>query len=178
VSELDDDAVVQLVLAGDTDQFAILVRRYQVLVRTYCGQILGDRERGWDESQEVFLKAFNRLSSFRGDSQFSTWLMKIARNHCIDCSRKSWFRKLLSLEDAPEPSSSGPEKALEAKNLRRVVFKSLPEDQKTALLLREVEGFSYKEISDLLEISEDAVKARLKRARARARELREELEKQ
>jgi len=80
VSELDDDAVVQLVLAGDTDQFAILVRRYQVLVRTYCGQILGDRERGWDESQEVFLKAFNRLSSFRGDSQFSTWLMKIARN--------------------------------------------------------------------------------------------------
>jgi len=159
VSELEDDEVVRNVLAGERDQFALLVRRYQGLVRSYCGQMLGDPE-----------------------SKFSTWLMKIASNHCIDCSRKSWFGKIISLESVREPESQlkspGYEKAFEANNLSQKIIQSLPEEQKSVLLLRELEGFSYQEIADLLGITEDAGKARLKRARAKARKFREELEKE
>ncbi len=177
MTELEDDQVVENVLAGDTDQFALLVKRYQVLVRSYCGQMLGDPERGWDESQEVFLKAYKKLSTFRGESKFSSWLMKIAKNHCIDCSRSSWFRKLVSLDNSKPLTDRGHEPAIEAGDLSKLIINSLQDDQRAVLILREVEGYSYAEIAEILEISQDAVKGKIKRAREKARQLRDELEK-
>ena len=140
----------------------------------------GNREDAQDMAQEAFLKAYNSLPSFRGDSKFSSWLYRIVSNVCLDFLRKKGKRQTVSLSaedddgedvvlDVPDTAQS-PEALLEKKLTRDAVRRglaSLPEDARQILLLREIQGLSYEEIADVLVLEVGTVKSRIFRARKR-----------
>lgn len=141
-----------------------------------CASILADPAEAEDAAQEVFFKAYRALGRFRGASLFSTWLYRIAANHCRDLLRKrppgrtqSWEalletegRRLEQLLSTPSPTGL----AHDQSDLVRRVLAQLPDDYRMILLLREIEELSYQELAEVLNCSLDAVKARLRRARA------------
>jgi len=137
--------------------------------------MLGGAEAADDAAQEIFLKAFESLGKFQRESSFSTWIYRITSNHCTDILRKrsrqrteSWDALLEREGERIEKlfSSPGPDPLSFANtDLLAKLLAFLPEESRTMLLLREIEGLSYQEISETLQCSVDAVKARLKRTR-------------
>jgi RNA polymerase sigma-70 factor (ECF subfamily) len=173
---MTDAELIKRVLAGDKDSFAELVRRHHTKTISLCLSLLGNNAEAEDAAQDAFLKAYKALSSFTGEAQFTTWLYQITYHHCLDVLRKRTREKLQSWDALVEESGeqiqdllSSPEnmeQSLETKDLVRRVLKALPEDYRNILIIREINGLTYEEISAVLRISMDAVKGRLKRARA------------
>lgn len=170
-----DFEVVQAVVAGDREAYASLVRAYQGLVVRFCLSFLSSSAEAEDAAQDVFVKAYQALPRFRGNSSFSTWIYRIASNHCKDLLRKrarqkteSWEalveregEKIEHLFSASEPTPLPPEHT----ELITNVLSHLPLKNRTILVLRDVQGLSYAKIASILDCSLDAVKARLRRAR-------------
>jgi len=180
-----ESRLIELARGGDGDAFGHLVRRYEADVRRLAGGFLGNTSEAEDAGQEVFMKAFKNLGKFRGDSAFSTWIHQITVNHCKDMlrarKRRSWL-PWNSREDDQVPDSeslsTSPDEAtheIEARVLLGELLKGLSPDYRAVLLLRESSGLSYMEIAQTLGISQDAVKARLRRARQTALEARRHL---
>ncbi len=183
---IDDFELIQRVLAGRPDAsdapgapdpYEALVRRYEAKVRRLCVSMLSDPAEADDAAQEIFLKAYRSLNRFRGAASFSTWLYRIAANHCRDCLRarareatESWDALIEQQGDRIErllsapPSPAGPDTIGEADLVRRVLAQLSP-DYRLILVLREVEGLSYEELADTLHCSLDAIRGRLSRAR-------------
>ncbi len=140
-----------------------------------CTSLLSDATQAEDAAQEIFIKAYQALSSFQGNSKFSTWLYRIASNHCKDLLRKRSRQKTESLDALIEKSgdevqnlwepSVDPRNASGASDLVEKLLSSLSPDERLILTLREVQGLSYQEIAETLKCSLDAVKSRLRRAR-------------
>jgi len=164
---------------GDDEAFAGLVRLHEVNVRRLATGLLMDPAEAEDAAQEVFVKAWQALSRFRGDSAFSTWLHRIAVNHCRDILRSRARRRWLSWDGLVEalgrqPAEAGgpPDAATrqaDARDALRGLLGSLPADWREVLVLREVDGLSYSDIAKTLETTEDSVRAKLKRAREAVR---------
>ena len=164
---------------GETEAFAELVRAYQARVRLACLVFLGNKEEADDAAQEVFVKSFKNLSGFKQESSFETWILRIADNHCRDLLRSRKVRRTESLDalfaakgEAIEAflsrtvgSENPPTFSSDDLELLGKLFLALPEDDREILALREVEMLSYEEIALKQNISLDAVKGRLKRAR-------------
>lgn len=173
---IDDLEVIGRIRLGDRNAFARLVIKYEVKVRGYCFNVLSNTQDAEDAAQEIFIKSFNSLDSFRGDSSFGTWVYRIALNHCRDLLRKRKRKPTQSLDQLIENEgdrfqmllTSQPSAAdsVENRQLLSKLFAALPEQYREVLVLREVQGCSYQEISEVLECSLDAVKARIRRARA------------
>lgn len=179
------------VRARDIESFARLIAAYERKVYGLAYRLMGNEEDAKDLAQEAFLRAFTSLERFRGDSTFSTWLYRIVVNVCIDEMRKRNRERTRSLSekvhvDETEPasgaslkerdvadSSPGPAEQLESKELSDVVRKAiaeLSEHYRTAIILRDIEGFSYEEIAAITGCSLGTVKSRLNRARNALRE--------
>lgn len=150
------------------------MQSYQVKVLGLCTSLLGHATQAEDAAQEIFIKAYRSLSSFRKDSTFSTWLYRIAANHCKDLLRKRLREKSESLEALTESDevsgrswepSFDPRPAVETSRLVEALLASLSPDERLILTLREVQGLNYREISETLQCSVEAVKSRLRRAR-------------
>lgn len=171
--KIKDFEVILKVLSGNRDAYADIVRRYQERVRGYCLSMLADEALADDAAQEVFIKAYQSLGLFKGNSLFSTWIYRITSNHCVDVLRKlkrktvSW-EALLEKEGekiealvavAPEKIDPG------TPELIAKILSHLSEKTREILILREMHGLSYQEIAESLGCSLDAVKSRLKRAR-------------
>jgi RNA polymerase sigma-70 factor, ECF subfamily len=169
--DLDD---VRRTLAGNREAFAGLVRRHHTKIIGLCQSLLGNPSEAEDAAQEIFLKAFNSIRSFRQDSSFSTWLYRITSNHSMDLLRRRARQRSESLEAlleragdkvetllAAPTENSGPEMAQWVEQ----VLATLPPDYRLILTLRESQGLRYDEIAKLLDISIDSVKSRLHRAR-------------
>jgi len=164
----------------DDAAFADLVRHHAPRVRALCAATLRSDAEADDAAQEVFLKAYRGLGKFSGESDFGTWVHRIAVNHCLDLLRAAARRRSDSLDAMLEADSKalgrvlseeGPAKALEDKDtIERLLDRLIPE-QRLALTLRELDGLSYDEIAAAMSCSLDSVKARLKRARAELLEL-------
>jgi RNA polymerase sigma-70 factor, ECF subfamily len=172
-TSLDLD-IVNRTLAGDREAYAELVRRHHTKMIGLCASLLGNRTEAEDAAQEIFIKAFHSLSSFRQDSSFSTWLYRIASNHCLDLLRRRARQRSESLEALLERSGDKVETLFaapsdpsspEMEELAHQILASLPPDYRLILTLREAQGLSYQEIAKTLDISLDSVKARLHRAR-------------
>ena len=170
-----DAALASRAAGGDREAFAKLVRRHHAAVAGLCGSMLG-ASRADDACQEAFLKAWEALAGFRGGSSFKTWLYRIAANRCLDLLRQEARRRSDSLdalgEDAPaslERLLAAPDDAsrpAEQADLIEAVLGRLSSEHRLVLTLRESRGLSYDELAETLDCSLDAVKARLKRARA------------
>ena len=170
----DDREAIERVRAGDIEAYGALVRNHQARIRGYCLWTLRNAAEADDAAQEVFIKAYRSLGSFRGDSGFSTWLYRIAVNHCRDLLRKasrgrteSWDALREQEGEAAEARIAQPEPPRERLRRLRDLLDRLPEEYRTILILREAQGLSYQELADSLRCSLDAVKARLRRARVR-----------
>ncbi len=171
-------AVIRRVQRGDTDAFEALVAAYEKNVFNLALQMTGNREDAQDMTQEAFLKAYSSLSSFRGDSKFSSWLYRIVSNVCLDFKRRQGRRPSSSLtveDDEGEniqldiaDESQSPEALLERKMTREAVragLRQLPDEQRQILLLREIQGLSYEEIGEAMGLEAGTVKSRIFRAR-------------
>lgn len=171
-------AVIQSVLDGDVNAFETLVKEYEKNVYNLALRMTGNSEDAADMSQEAFIKAYNSLSSFRGDSKFSVWLYRIVSNVCLDYLRSRTRKPTVSLstenDDGEEveldiaDESQSPELLLDRSLTRDAVRRglaALPPDHREILLLREIQGLSYEEIATALGLEAGTVKSRIFRAR-------------
>jgi len=174
---IEDKDIILEVLAGNQNAYADIVRKYQARIRGYCVTALRDGALADDAAQEVFIKAYKYLKQFEGKSSLSTWLYRIAVNHCTDMIRKRARQKTESwdallerdgekIEALFSEAEAAPEQATdEQTELLTKLLSHLPEKSRQMLILREVEGLSYQELAQTLNCTLDSVKARLKRTR-------------
>jgi RNA polymerase sigma-70 factor (ECF subfamily) len=180
-----DVQMVQAVLAGDATAYRGLVEKYQERVYHMVYGMVRNREDARDITQDAFVKAYNKLSTFRTESSFYTWLYRIAMNLAIDFLRKTKRRGESSFDEqiASKDDDGGlselhvadsPSKSLERKQLMGSILDALdqlPDDQRQIILLRELEGLSYKEIADVTGVPEGTVMSRLYYARKKLQTL-------
>ena len=173
-----ETAAIQSVLDGDVNAFEVLVKEYEKNVYNLALRMTGNSEDAADMSQEAFIKAYNSLSSFRGDSKFSVWLYRIVSNVCLDYLRSRTRKPTVSLstenDDGEEieldiaDETQSPEFLFDRRLTRDAVRRglaALPPDHREILLLREIQGLSYDEIAAALELEAGTVKSRIFRAR-------------
>ena len=165
---------------GDEEAFARLIDRYQDRLLCLCQRLLGNREAALDAVQDVFLKVFRRAGRFEPRAKVYTWLYRIATNHCLNKLRRRRIVRFVSLQDRDdesavqmsEPRDPGPDphRSLEAQQrwaATRHCIDTLPAGQRAVLVLAKFEGLSYRQIAEVLEITEGAVESRLFRAMRR-----------
>lgn len=176
-----DEDLLRRFNEGDADAFEVLVLRYQKPLLNFILRSVGDRNTAEELLQETFLRVVTKSSDFQGNSKVSTWLYTIARNLCIDTSRKMVFRRHRSL-DAPlrsgdgegatlldRAADSGPaaDRSVIGHDLQQKIaaaVEDLPDDQREVFLLRELENLPFKEIADIVGVPENTVKSRMRYA--------------
>lgn len=165
---------------GDISAFEDLISGYEKKVYNTAYRFFNNAEDAMDVSQEIFIKVFTSLRRFREDSSFSTWLYRIAVNTCIDFLRKKKedvlpIKEEIVMDDRTELGfhTELPEEFVEKQEAKQAIMKAistLPEEQRICIILRDVQGFSYTEISDILSCSLGTVKSRLCRGRRALKE--------
>jgi len=165
---------------NDLSAFEELVRIHQNRVYALCLQLSGNRDDAQDLAQEAFIRAYRAVGSFRSEADFGTWLHRIAVNVWLNHKRKSSARQFVYLDEPYLGNDGGevrrevaagdgdPLQALEEMEFRglvRTALNGLSEEHRTVLVLREIEGYSYEEVSRMLRCSLGTVKSRLSRAR-------------
>jgi RNA polymerase sigma-70 factor (ECF subfamily) len=174
-----EDRRARLAREGDLSAFNALVVEYQSLVYNVCFRMLGQALAAEDAAQEAFISAWRNIGSLRGES-FRPWILRIAANLCRDELRRRARRPSSSLDVAleagvPEPPDDAPlpeESALSAE-LRaglEAALAQLPEDQRTAIVLCDIEGLDYAEVAAVMKTSLGTVKSRIARGRLRMRQ--------
>lgn len=177
-ASLPEHLLIARLRRRDPSAFETLVRTHQDRVYDFCVRMLADREEAFDLTQEIFISIHKHLDKFRADAKLTTWIYRIARNHCLN--RLKYLKRRgrgrsdefgesneLSITEAMGGSAQ-PDDAVHARTERELVHKAiqeLDEDQRALVVLRDVEGLSYEEIMDITELPEGTVKSRLHRAR-------------
>ena len=173
-ADYDYDLVARF-KSGDKSAFEEIVLSYQDRIFNLCVHMLGDKHEAQDAAQDTFVKAYQNLEKFQMNSSISTWLYRIAVNTCIDYKRRPFFESLFRRSGTDEegiiehPSHlPSPEKEYESKQILSALEKALRKlspKLRAAIVLKEMEGLSYAEIADTLDISIGTVKSRISRAR-------------
>jgi RNA polymerase sigma-70 factor (ECF subfamily) len=156
---------------GDEEAFAALIRHYDSGLRALAYRLLGDRSRMDDALQEAYVKAYRALPDFRGAARLGTWLYRIAYNACMDELRRGPQATQVALADTAEPEDPAPgppEQVAFRQELSNALAALSPADR-AAVLLIDLQGFSYEEAGDVLGIATGTVASRLNRARAALR---------
>jgi RNA polymerase sigma-70 factor (ECF subfamily) len=173
-----DQELVRRVQHGDKKAFDVLVRKYQQKIVKLISRYVRDQDEALDVAQETFIKAYRALAKFRGDSAFYTWLYRIAintaKNYLVSQSRRPPDTDI-DAEDAVQFEGDSqlretdlPEQLVHRDEVERVIYEAidaLPEDLRTAITLRELEGLSYEEIAQAMECPIGTVRSRIFRAR-------------
>jgi len=174
-----DQALVERAQAGDKHAFELLVAKYQRKLARLLSRFIRDSAEVEDVAQEAFIKAYRALPSFRGDSAFYTWLYRIgintAKNYLVSQGRRAPTttgfdaEEAESFEDADQLRDvNTPEAVMLTKEIGQTVnaaMEALPEDLRTAITLREIEGLSYEEIAEVMNCPIGTVRSRIFRAR-------------
>ncbi len=171
--EAEDSVLAAQARSGEYGAFEELVRRYRNDVFALAYHYVRDREEAWDLAQEVFVKAHGGLKSFRGDSSFKTWLLRITANRCKDFFKKRRLRTVAletpdgQIADAPALGQQ-PDQHAESQELGAaidVALNTLPEKHRMAIVLREFQGLSYDAMAGVMQCSIGTVMSRLHHAR-------------
>ncbi|PJG59660.1 RNA polymerase sigma factor RpoE [Aeromonas cavernicola] len=173
-----DQQLVERVQRGDKNAFNLLVKKYQHKVVNLVAKYVSSPGDVPDVAQEAFIKAYRALPTFRGESAFYTWLYRIAVNTAKNYLTSQGRRPPSSDVEADDAESYGGGEALQevstpenlalTDEIKRTVFaaiEALPEDLRTAIILRELEGLSYEEIADIMDCPVGTVRSRIFRAR-------------
>ena len=181
---MTEQELVTRAKAGDDEAFAQLMRDNEKRIYNLTLRMTGNPEDAMDLAQETFLNAWRGLKFFKGDSAFSTWVYRLASNACIDHLRRKKRRQDISApmpaddEDDSQPDIPDerfqPEQELERQELRRAVaqgLEQLSEEHRQVLVMREINGLSYQEIADVLDLEAGTVKSRIARARNSLRKI-------
>ena len=173
-----DQALVERVQAGDTRAFDLLVRKYQHKIVSVVTRYVSDWSEAQDVAQEAFIRAYRAIGAFRGDSAFYTWIYRIAintaKNHLVSRGRRPPIGDI-AIEDAVQLDGASqlrdratPERELLRQEIEQTVsgtVEALPEELRTAITLREVDGLSYEEIAEIMNCPIGTVRSRIFRAR-------------
>ena len=181
----DDRRLIAACLAGRTDEFGELVRRYQDRLYRSVLRVVDSPDDAADVVQDSFVNAFQSLGSFKGDSEFFTWLFRIAFNAAISFRRKK--RATVSLEGgrhgdpiphpADESTGTRPDERmqrLEDEARLQHALNRLSVDHRTVIVLKDIDGMKYEEIAETLDVAVGTVRSRLNRARLDLRQILEE----
>jgi RNA polymerase sigma-70 factor (ECF subfamily) len=176
----DDQGLIEACRAGETEAFGILVRRYQDRLYPTVLRLTGCAEEAHDLLQETFLRAYEKLGRFQGESSFYTWVYRIAVNLALSGRRRR--RPTLHLGDGPngaptepavDPRESDPSLPLERAERERIVqaaLNALAADHRAVVVMKEFDGLRYEEIGAVLGIPVGTVRSRLHRARCELRD--------
>ena len=176
--ERTDEELLAAYQQGDPGAFEALLRRHRAPLFTFLLRMLGDRERAEDLAQETFLRIVKGAQAWEHRARFQTWLFTIARNLCVDQSRRDRFRRTDSLDaegpdgeqamvDAVPGREIDPVRGAESARLRPVLQRallSLPAEQREVFVLREQAGVPFREIAAILGVNENTVKSRMRYA--------------
>lgn len=176
MTQTDVSQLLAAARRGDVQAFGALVQRYQNVIYGLVSRLVKSPEVAEELTQDAFVKAFKSLSTFRGDAKFSTWLYRIAVNVCHDynASVAARIRRMETSLDQPEAPALGargdarPDQVVMSRRLHEDFARCLegiPPGNRVAFVLRHQEGMDYKEIADVLSISEANAKVRVHRAR-------------
>lgn len=181
---MTEQELVARAKAGDDEAFAQLMRANETRIYNLALRMTGNSEDAMDLAQEAFLNAWRGLKFFKGDSAFSTWVYRLASNACIDHLRRAKRRQDISQpmpvdeENDSQPDIPDerfqPEHELERQELRQAVtngLQQLSDEHRQVLVMREINGLSYQEIADVLDLEPGTVKSRIARARNSLRKI-------
>ena len=176
----EDNFLIKQAIRGDAYAFEQLMRRHEGRMYSVAIRMCGNREDAQDCVQDAMLRIYRALDRFKGQSSFSTWVYRITMNTCLDELRRRKVRASTSLDTllesgwSPTDETDTPEQhALDAERRRALsgAIQSLPEDMRSAIVLREMQGLSYEEISDVLSVNVGTIKSRISRGREKLRQL-------
>ncbi|HEY6951088.1 MAG TPA: sigma-70 family RNA polymerase sigma factor [Bacteroidota bacterium] len=177
-AEKSDEVLITLFQRGEREVYRILVQRYQERVRNLIYSIFRDPGVVDDLAQEIFIKAYEALPSFRLDSSFYTWLYRITVNKSRDEMRRRKVRRFLSFQTLVDEANaeltsklSVPPESRDDKEIVALGLQALPEKFRSAIVLKDIEGLSYDEIAAILKCELGTVKSRLSRGRSMLRKI-------
>lgn len=175
-----EEVLIKRAKNGEMAAFEALVSAYERRVYTFALRSTNSEQDALDITQEVFIKVYNSISSFKGESGFSTWIYKITMNKCIDFARSKKDTVVKSIDDdnvltLPDiKEDNQPEKSLEKTELKKeleTVLGMVSDEHRKIVVLRDVIGMSYDDIANELSIEKGTVKSRLARARSALRKI-------
>ena len=178
---MDEQALIESARKGDVRAFNQLVPLYQSMAYNLAYRILGDPDAAADATQDAFVSAFKAMRKFRGGS-FKAWILRIVTNACYDQLRSKQRKPTESLDALTidqdhisylRDESERPDEYVERQDLNRAIqsaIQTLPPDQRTIVVLSDVQGLSYQEIAEITELSLGTVKSRLSRGRSKLRD--------
>ena len=183
----DEEKLVRKAQKGDVEAFEKIISDYRSLVFNVSYRFSGNAEDAADMSQEIFIKLFKNINSFRFQSKLSTWIYKIATNTCLDIVKKKKrdlaafsLDSVMEEEDGKSISSEVADSAPtpdvvaernEMKNAVNRAISMLPDDYRIAIILRDIQGLSYDDIAEVVDCSVGTVKSRISRGRKNLREI-------
>lgn len=176
----DEQRLIDRATQGDSAAFSELMSSHESRMYAVALRMCANREDAQDCLQDAMLRIYRSISSFKGNSAFSTWVYRITVNTCLDELRRRKSRAASSLDSllesgwAPTDDFDVPERHAVVSEQRRVLDKAiagLPEDMRAAVVLRDIEGYSYDEIAVMLDANIGTVKSRISRGRERLRQI-------
>ena len=176
----EDNFLIKQAIRGDAYAFEQLMRKHESRMYSVAVRMCGNREDAQDCVQDAMLRIYRALDRFKGQSSFSTWVYRITMNTCLDELRRRKVRASTSLDNllesgwSPTDEADTPEHhAIDAERRKALsgAIQSLPEDMRSAIVLREMQGLSYEEISDVLSVNVGTIKSRISRGREKLRQL-------
>lgn len=180
IMEGHEEKLISRAAAGDGAAFSELMTIHEKRMYAVALRMCANREDAQDCLQDAMLRVYRSIGGFKGQSSFSTWVYRITMNTCLDELRRRKTRSAASLDNmleggwAPTDGGNGPEKQAVASEQRRVLnsaIAELPEDMRSAIVLRDVQGFSYEEIADMLGVNIGTIKSRISRGREKLRQI-------
>lgn len=179
MSDTNERDLIKRAKSGDVEAFEQLILGCEKKVFNIAYRMIGNYDDANELAQEVFLKAFRSIKNFKGDCLFSTWIYRVTANVCLDELRRRKKKTVISLDedielkdgevkrqipdDAPTPDIEAESNVI--KNIVNESIRQLPDDYRNMIVLRDIQGFSYDEISKIVNCPEGTVKSRINRAR-------------
>ena len=177
--QLDENKLILRASGGDPSAFNQLMGMHEKRMYAVALRMCGNREDAQDCLQEAMLRVYRAIGGFKGQSSFGTWVYRITMNTCLDELRRKKNKQNVSFDNlldqgwSPADDSASPEKKVMQIEMRKSISSSiqeLPEDMRSAIIMRDIHGYSYDEIADMLGVNVGTIKSRISRGREKLRE--------
>jgi len=165
---MEDAQLVRSVRSGDAAAFNFLVKRWQDKIHRFAYRFFADSDEAMEITQKTFIKVYHRIDTLDDERKFSSWIYRIANNLCLDELRRAGRRRSTSLENVlhveNREGNHSPFSKLANKEVQMILqqaLASIPDEQRTVIILKEFEGMTFREIAEVLEQPENTVKSRM-----------------